>query len=195
MKSMNTSRLLVTLALLSLLLTASPLQAQVYKVVDENGNVTYTDRPPAEGARPVDLPPLSVVEAPSYPKAKGTGGTEGAAAEEEIPLRTLRRMFRNFAITSPEPEESIWNPEQPIIVSWSVSRPLQQGMSVTVSVDGFQKEKTRETIVTVDGLERGAHTITAVLMDKQNRRIATAEPVTFYVRRPSVINRARGSGG
>ena len=197
MRPMYISRLFVTLAFLSLFLASGPLQAQVYKVVDENGNVTYTDRPPVEGARPVDLPPLSIVEAPDYAKDAGPAAQEGATGEgeeEEIPLRTLRRMFNTFSITSPEADETIWNPQQPVLVTWSTPRPLQEGMSVMISVDGVQQEKTNETIVAVDGLPRGAHTITAVLMDAKDRRIATAEPVTFYVRRPSIINRARASG-
>ena len=54
------------IAWLGCLVLAGPLAAQsggeIYKVVDEHGNVTYTDQRPSEGAVPMDLPPLSVVE-------------------------------------------------------------------------------------------------------------------------------------
>ena len=33
-----------------LMISATPLMAQVYKVVDKDGNVTYTDQPPADGS-------------------------------------------------------------------------------------------------------------------------------------------------
>jgi hypothetical protein len=189
MKSMNLYRLVMALALL--LMTGNPLLAQVYKVVDENGNVTYTDRPPAEGARPVELPPLSVVEAPDYSEASGqqAPGDEAATGEDKkLSLRTLRRLYRDFAIISPGNEESIWNPQQPIPVTWSVSSPLQPGMTVRVSIDGVEQAKTTQPVISIDGLARGEHTVTAELLDEVNRRIATAKPVIFFVQRPSVYN-------
>ena len=178
MKSMNLYRLVMTLALL--IMTGNPLLAQVYKVVDENGNVTYTDRPPAEGARPVDLPPLSIVEAPDYSGAAGQqapAGEAAAAEDKKASLRTLRRVYRDFAIISPGNEESIWNPQQAIPVAWSVSSPLQPGMTVRVSIDGIEQAKTTQPVISIEGLERGQHTVTAELLDEMNRRIATAQPV------------------
>jgi hypothetical protein len=191
MKRMNPCRLVITLALFSVIATCNPLQAQVYKVVDENGNVTYTDRPPAEGAKPVDLPPLSVVEAPDYEQynqQRALEKSEGAEEDGEVPLRTLRNIFKDFAIISPGREESIWNPQQPIPVAWSVSSPLKPGMMVSLSVDGVERAKTSQSVIAVDGLERGEHTITAELVDARNRKVATAQPVVFFVRRPSIYN-------
>ena len=54
----------------------SPVGAQVYKVVDEDGNVTFTDQAPADGSKPVELPPISVIEAPKY-ETKAGGRAEG----------------------------------------------------------------------------------------------------------------------
>lgn len=198
MKPMIQFRILMTLAMFSLLLAGNPAMAQVYKVVDENGNVTYTDRPPADGAKPVDLPPLSIIEAPEYePTARQQALESGSSddEDEEVPLRTLRRTFRDFAIISPANEESVWNPEQAIPVAWSVSSPLQPGMTVTLSIDGKQQAKTTQSIIPVAGLERGAHTITAELTDARNRRVASAQPVTFFVRQPNIYtNRVRPRG-
>ncbi len=54
---MNTAILNKSLMIISalLLFSATPLLAQVYKVVDKDGNVTYTDQPPADGSGPVEL--------------------------------------------------------------------------------------------------------------------------------------------
>ena len=41
------------------------LSAAVYKSVDAQGNVVYTDEP-SGAAKPLKLPPLSTVPAPSY---------------------------------------------------------------------------------------------------------------------------------
>ena len=193
MKLFTHKTFLMMLITFSLVLTASPLMAQVYKVVDENGNVTFTDRPPADGSKPMDLPPLSVIETPVYQVPSNQVATE--EEDEEIPLKTLRRDYRDFAIISPLAEASIWAPEQAVSIAWNVGKQLQAGMKVTIFVNGKLLTTSSQPIIPAGVLERGEHTVTAQLKDARNRTIATAAPVTFYVRQPNVYsNRARPGG-
>ena len=190
MKLMTHKTFILILIAFSLAIMAGTLAAQVYKTVDKDGNVTYTDQPPADGSKPIKLAPISVIEAPTYEKAPESArkGAEG----EEIPLRDLRRLYRDFAIISPQSEESVWHPDGPIAVAWSAGNPLQTGMQVTVYLNGNKQATTTEQIIPVDGLDRGEHTVTAELKDAKNRRIATAEPVTFFIQRPNIYtNRPR----
>jgi hypothetical protein len=172
---------------------ASPAGAQVYKVVDEDGNVTYTDQAPGDGSQPVELRPISVIEAPEFETApkEGEEGAEGGEESKEMSLRYLRKNYQDFAIVAPQQEESVWRPDGPITVAWNARYALQDGMTVTVFLDGARQATTTEQIIPVTGLERGEHTVTAELKDSRNRRIATAEPVTFFVRQPGLYNRPR----
>lgn len=186
----------MTLMVFSLMAAVNPLMAQVYKTVDENGHVTYTDRPPADGSKPMDLPTLSVVEVPVYEKtARESAKNATGEQNTEISLKNLRRKYRDFAIISPQNEESVWNPQQAVPVAWSVSNPLQDGMTVTLFIDGKKQSPTTQSIIPLAGLVRGAHTITAELVDARNRKIATAKPVTFFIKQPSVYNNRVGPGG
>lgn len=181
--------LLMILFAFSLVAVASPSMAQVYKTVDEDGNVSYTDQPPADGSKPIKLAPISVIEAPTYKKApEATGDGTAEDGSEEVPLRTLRKNYRDFAIISPQPEESVWQPDGPIPVAWSAGSALLEGMQVTISVDGKTKATTTQSMVPVVGMERGEHTVTAVLRDAKNRTIATAKSVTFYIRQPNLYS-------
>ena len=194
MKLITHKTYFMVLAALFLTLTAGSLTAEVYRIVDKDGNVTYTDQPPGDGSKPMDLKPISVVETPVYetpPKA--------ATAEEggELSLRDLRRMYRDFSIVAPQSEESIWHPDAPITVAWNTGKPLQDGMKVSISIDGKPQADTSDQIIPVGGLERGEHTVTAELKDSKNKNVATAEPVIFFVRRPNLYNnraRARPNG-
>ena len=190
MKLMTHKKILLILIAFLLAVMAGPLAAQVYKIVDKDGNVTYTDQPPSDGSKPIKLAPISVIEAPIYEKApeKAKEGAEG----EEIPLRDLRRLYRDFAIISPQSEESVWHPDGPIAVAWSAGNPLQKGMQVTVYLNGKKQATTTEQIIPVAGLDRGEHTVTAELKDAKNRRIATAEPVTFFIQRPNIYTNRPG---
>ena len=126
--------LAITVLAFLLAIAASPLTAQVYKVVDKDGNVTFTDQAPADGSKPIKLAPISVIETPVYevaPKA-----TEDENADKEPTLGNLRKMYRDFAIVTPEQEESVWKPEGPIAVSWNARNQLQDGMEVTLYLDG-----------------------------------------------------------
>ena len=193
MKLMTHKTFFMILAAFVLAIMVSPLAAQVYKTVDKDGNVTYTDKPPEDGAKPMDLPPLSVIETPDYGKTARQEAEEAEAAggEKEVPLRTMRNRFRDFAIISPLQEESVWRPDGPVSIAWSSSIQLLEGMTVQIFLDGQQQANTTAPMIPVSGLDRGEHTVTAQIKDTRNRTIATAEPITFFIRQPGLYNAAR----
>lgn len=176
-----------------LMTTASPLMAQVYKVVDENGNVTFTDQPPADGSKPIKLAPISVIEAPTFEKAPEATGEEGA--EKEMSLGYMRRVYKDFAITSPAQEESVWRPDGPVVVTWNVRTELQPGMQVTLYLNGQRHTTTTQPMIPLTGLDRGEHTVKAELKDTKNRLVATAETITFFVRQPNLFSNPGGRRG
>lgn len=196
MKFISNKALLMILMTFSLALTAGSLMAQVYKVVDEHGNVTFTDIPPGDGTKPVDLPALSVIETPDYEETARQAAEAAAAAgvDAEPPeetLRSLRQSFRDFEIISPQSEESVWAPDGPIPAAWRTSNALQDGMQVMIYIDGNLHATTAQPMVPLVGLERGEHIITAEIRDQRNRTIATAPAITFFVRQPGLYNRPR----
>ncbi|MCW8925070.1 MAG: DUF4124 domain-containing protein [Xanthomonadales bacterium] len=179
-----------TLILMLSLAMAGPLLAQVYKTVDEDGNVVYTDQAPKDGSAPIELRPLSVIETPEYVRpAEKAPENDEAGDGKEMSLSYLRKNYADFAIIAPQAEETIWQPENTITVAWNTRYQLQTGMQVTVYVDGVAQTTSSEQIIALAALDRGEHTVTAELRDAQNRRIATAKPVTFFVRRPGLFNR------
>lgn len=185
---------LILMALLLAVLSSGTM-AQIYKTVDENGNVTYTDKPLKDGSVPVKLRPISIIEAPEYQvPVRVAEGEDG----KEMSLRYLRKHYQDLAIVAPQAEESIWHPEKPVTVAWNTRYQLQPGMQVTVYLDGQAQGTSTEQIVALKMLDRGEHTAQAQLTDSRGRKIATSEMVTFYVRRPGVIQRRLGvspSGG
>ena len=177
--------LINTLILLVILLFSSTAFAQgdIYKVVDKDGNVTFTDQPPNDAAQPLDLPPLSVIETdiqvPETPAA-------GTADDELKPptIRELKKQFRDFRITRPQAEETFWGTTNSVVVSWGSSQPIPQNMSARLFVDGAGQNAPAKGGVTLT-LDRGEHQVYAELRDEQNRRIATTDTVTFFVKQYS----------
>jgi hypothetical protein len=178
--------------LLLLLPLALSAQGQIYKVVDKDGNVIYTDQRPSTDAQPMDLPPLSVIqtdnETPAVPAQDAL-----AAEAPALPLTPgeLRRQFSDFRLTRPAPEETFWGTENSVVVAWESSQPIPPAFRVVVFVDGEARPATGGAMDLT--LDRGEHKVYAELRDGRNRRIVATDPVTFFIQQHSV-NRARARG-
>jgi hypothetical protein len=182
----------VTAMLLLLLPLALYAQGDIYKVVDKDGNVTYTDQRPNADAQPMDLPPLSVIQTdiqtPEVPALDPLAAEDPAASPTP---GDLRRQFSDFRITRPAPEETFWGTENSVIVTWESSQPIPPELKVVVFVDGQLRQASGGAMNLT--LDRGEHKVYAELRDARNRRIVSTEPVTFFVQQHSV-NRSRPGG-
>jgi hypothetical protein len=184
---------LVTLIFLLLPLAAFS-QGEIYKVVDKDGNVTFTDQRPGAGAEPMDLPPLSVIE--TDVQVPETPTAAAAADQEPKPptSRELRKQFRDFSITQPQPEQTFWGTANTVFVGWGSSQAVSPEMSVMLFVDGKGQKAPAAGGVGLT-LERGEHQVYAELRDERGRRIVTTKTVTFFVKQHSQnFNRARNRG-
>ena len=176
---------------LAMLMACSPqLVAEIYKTIDEHGNAVYTDRPPNQDAKPLDLPGLSIISAQKPVSTPGTKGsvpaTEPGAQQEVTSIGELRRNYRDFAIVSPIQDQTLVGTGNEAAITWSTRYQLQEGMSVTIYVDGAAQPATTNPVINLSGLNRGAHEVYAVLIDSRNRRIASTTRVNFYIWQNSV---------
>lgn len=199
---MNTTRSIMVLTFGCLLLLGTAAQAQVYKTVDKDGNVVYTDKPPTPGAEPMNLPALSVVPVPES-QARASRASKRHTDEEGnvTDFNALRRGYRDFRIVQPLPEQSFNGTNNIATIAWETEYALQQGMSVIISINGQAMEPTTQQVIASERLDRGEHQVSATLVDARNRTVATAEPVTFFVRqwsqnfgRPPGVGPAGGGG-
>lgn len=174
------------LLLLTLSAPAPGADGKIWKVVDENGNVIYTDQAPRDGAQPMDLPGLSIIasdiEVPKPPDRDAE--TAGGQDSEALSPHELRRKFSDFRITQPQPEETFWGTANKVVVAWGSSEPILPEMSVTLYVDGQPQKVPTSGGVSLT-LVRGEHQLYAELRDARNRRIATTDTVTFFVKQYS----------
>jgi len=163
--------------------------SQVYKIVDKDGNVTYTDTAPKDGSAPVKLPELSVIETPDYQVPARQVDEE---SEEQLSLRQLKARYKDFAITSPQQEESLFGADQDVNIQWATGTALRQGMSVNISVDGARLPATEQSSITIPPMDRGEHTVSATLVSEDGKVIANAAPVTFFVKTPNLNTNPQG---
>jgi len=175
------------LGIATLLICVQPKAvAQVYKIVDENGHVTYTDQAPEDGAAPMELPDISVVDT-DYPDESVIPSTDVADTTEPPEGKTpreLRQIFQDFRIIRPLPEESFFGTSNVVVISWGAGASYEPGMAVSVMVDGQAHAAEPQGNLSLT-LDRGEHQVFAILRDQRGRRIVTTPIVTFFVKQGS----------
>jgi Domain of unknown function (DUF4124) len=148
----------------------------VYKWVDDQGNVHYSDHP-RPGAEKVQLPktqtyqPVSTADMPTAaPEASTLAPTTG---------------YKQFAITSPANQATLWYVDQ-VTVSVSLTPNLRSGDTLTYHLDSLSIGPTTETTVTFKDVPRGEHSV-SVTLNAANGASLSASPVIFYVRQKSIL--------
>lgn len=168
-------------------------EGQIYKVVDKDGNVTFTDQRPSSDAEPMDLPPLSVIETDLPPPAAPAAQPGDPEQDKPLTPRELRKQFRDFSITQPLQEETFWGTENTVVVTWGSSAEIPPEMSVMLFVDGEGQKAAATGSLTLT-LDRGEHQVYAELRDARNRRIVTTPKVTFFIKQHSANFNRPGIG-
>jgi len=158
------------------------LAADIWKVVDKDGNVVYTDQAPKDGSAPMDLPELSIIETNIQVNQTPADGTK--AGVEALTSGEIRRLYRDFRIYRPLAGETFWGTANTVVVTWGSNTPLTPDLSVRLFVDGEVQLAPATGGVSLT-LERGEHNVSAELRDASNRRILRTEPVRFFVKQNS----------
>jgi len=168
------SRLLLATVICLMAVTAA---AQVYRTTDAEGNVVFTDKPPADtAAEPVEIPPTNT-SAPPPPRVVPPPAEEEPAA----PVTTV-------TIVAPAHETSIPMGPGNFSVSAEVRPSLDDGEALQLFLDGEPRgEPQQGGNWDLTNVFRGAHELTVQVVDADGETVAQSQAVTVYVFRPSVL--------
>jgi len=160
-----------------LIMTASFALAQpIYRVVDEEGNVTYTDQRPSDNAEPMELPELNVLDSRTPPP--GMGGNSGESDVEALDL----------SISSPENEENIFGTGNSLTVALESNVEIPPTALIVLYLNGEAQDPVQSLSYTFDFIPRGSHTLRAELVTGTGRVLAETDTVTFFMRQASRLN-------
>ena len=166
--------------LIAVWLFGSAAQAvPVYRWVDENGQVNYSDRP-GPGAVLIELstgaPSLDV--GPSSPRGPQR------AMEPQTPAVGA---YETLAVLQPASRETLWGTAGRVEITIGISPDLQPRHSLALYLDGELAEfGIHATGFAIEGVPRGEHTIQAMALDEADRELLRSAPVTFFVQQTSI---------
>lgn len=148
----------------------------VYRWVDAQGNVHYSDHP-HPGASKVRLPPTQTYAPPQIGQSP---------APEPLPPAAPTAGYSQFTLASPGKEATLWYVHE-VTVTVNLSPDLRSGDTITYHLDGKTIGPTQATSVTFKDVDRGEHTASATLNAANGASMSTG-PVTFYVRQKSILS-------
>ena len=164
------------------LLVAATASADVWRWVDDDGVVHFSDTP-REGAERVDVSDSARTTGARVFRDSGPTSGDDPATTEEAAF-----SYDSFSITSPGAEETLWNIEGTLNVSLSLSPGLQPGHQVRVYFNGEPK-MVFGTSFSIDEVYRGVHNIQAEVIDATGKLMIRSRTNRFYVQQNSVITR------
>ena len=150
-----------------------------YRWVDENGQVHYSDRP-VPGAARIEL----TTARPSAPSADRASLPRPEAPERrELPPAA----YAGFAVLQPARQETLWGTGGRVDVTLQIRPELQPGHHLGYYLDGeFTDTGSRGTRFQLQNVDRGAHSLQAVILDGRQEEVLRSSTVTFFVQQTSL---------
>lgn len=149
------------------------LTAEVYRSVDKNGNVVFTDQPSPD-AELIELDELQTIDAPA------TGNFEYTPPPEKPAPR-----YSVVTITSPQNDVSIRDNAGNVTVNIAIQPNLHISDELVLFMDGKEIILGKSTAKAFTGLDRGTHQMRAAIRDVDGRILQSSLSVIFHLQRQS----------
>jgi hypothetical protein len=175
---------------LTLLLASAVANATTYRWVDANGVTHYSDQP-QPGATKIELPQAQTYSSGSGPKAPAASNP--AASNEQTQTGVAAAVAPPMSgptgctITAPLDEQVFVN-----TYSVSVTAKGPVGGEIRLLLDGGLKQKGTTPEFLLNPIDRGMHTAIVVFASAGGGELCRTHPVTFYVRKPTLIRPPKG---
>lgn len=165
------------LSLSFLLLITLPVQAEIYRSVDEQGNVIYSDQ---------ELPNSELIPTPTdnaIPMPK----PEAKPAAEDI-VDKPASAYQSFSIASPANNAVIRDNAGSITVNLSITPALKVGDYIRLYVDNaLVMPRLTSSSTQLSNLTRGSHSLKAELVSSTGQSLRNTS-VRFHLKRISVLH-------
>ncbi|WP_369601157.1 DUF4124 domain-containing protein [Hahella sp. SMD15-11] len=156
-------------------LTILNAQAEIYRWVDPQGNVEYSDSP-REGAEKVELPPVQII---SLPKA-----SEVPSRPRQTPPEPPALPYKTLKIRFPEDQSAFFSGDGNVTVLVDMDPPLQPGHFLQAVLDG-QPVPASGGVLVLNNVYRGTHSLKVNVM-RDGQVIQSTPAITFTIQRPRV---------
>jgi hypothetical protein len=167
---------------LLILTMAGSADARIYKTVDENGNIVFTDIPPREEEPAeqivIEQPNSFDIEEAIGPREEWIVEAEDLAPEEPAPF-----AYTSLTIASPEHDQAVRENAGNISIVAVPSPALRPGDTVRLLIDGQPILEGNQTRFDLENVDRGTHVVATEIVDDSGNVLIRSDDITFHMLR------------
>ena len=155
--------------------------AEVFKSVEPDGSVLYSDRP-KPGAETITTPKEPPTPASPVPSISKT--------PMESPKTSGFKGYDKIEIVSPTNDETIRENTGAVSINVALTPPLETKLNhkLALFLDGNKVAESENTAgFQLMNLDRGTHTVRIGVLDAEGNEVAGSEPATFHLLRFSTL--------
>jgi hypothetical protein len=152
-------------------------QDRVYKRVNPDGSVEYSDRP-LEDAEVIKVPKGSTFTMPAASPARRTPPRPPSADDVA--------GYESLEITSPKNDEAIRSNDGRVTALAKSDPTLLEGHRFRWSMDGtILPRKLKDPILLMKEVDRGTHSLEVAIIDGEGKVVISSQKITFHLLRAS----------
>jgi hypothetical protein len=170
-------------ALLACTLSSAAIAATVYKWVDDNGVVHYSDQP-HENSQKVELKAPQTYTAPKAPATPPSR----PAPQSKSPVQ----VYQSCAVSEPSNDQVFMNTDT-VTAGVTAQPAIRPGDTAIVTLDGQRVPGVPASggQFTISPVDRGTHSIQMTVQDSNGATVCSSSTVTFHVQQPSLQSPTR----
>ncbi len=169
----------IALILAGLAVTLVAQSQEIYRWVDKNGVVHYSDQPDSPNAELINVIEPNAYEAQEPAADTGSGDAGEPADDPEV------SPYDSLSIVSPTPDQVFFGADAVVSVSADLQGTLRPDHTVVFFLNGNRRQVDGLS-TDYSGLARGSYFLRASIVDGNGRPMITSQQTTFHVRQPSV---------
>lgn len=161
-----------------LVMLSGPAHAEVYRSVNEQGEVVFSDTK-TPGSERVRLPALPTYTPPPIPDSRPASGP-----------KTESDSYTAFSFLKPKNDEIVRNNLGIIQVQLQLSPALdyKNKHRIQYYMDGKRHgQLVDKTAIVLSNIDRGSHTLSAVVYDEDGQELISTRTITVNVERRSLL--------
>jgi Domain of unknown function (DUF4124) len=176
----------IAFTLMSLVCSVA-LATTVYKWVDENGVVHYSDQPHPNAQK------LQIEGVQTY-SSKGANVPSPSASESDTRADS-GRPYQGCAVAQPLDQQNLPN-AQSVFIRVATDPTPRAGDHIYITLDGQGLNGGQPTGMSfnVTPIDRGAHTVQAQVRDNSGQVLCQTPSITFYVQQPNLFSPGAAGG-
>lgn len=167
------------LILAGLAVSLAAASQEIYRWVDKNGVVHFSDQPGAPNAELITVLEPNVSDAPEAEPASAAVASRSEPDEPDVP------PYDSLSIVSPTPDQVFFGADAVVTATAELGGTLQPDHSVVFFLNGNRHEASGLS-AEFGNLARGSYFLRASILDQAGRPVITSQQISFHVRQPSI---------